>query len=340
MGSPVASNGGEAGGEDPVVSGSCLRLDASIRLSAPAPVFLSAPMPATSSVCRPTRKDVPVVPPGARRSRLHRPRGRRAGPMGRAPRLRAVGGAPSGRRAVGVLRGSTDGERPARPPPRVGPGVQGPVLPVPDHAGLRRPPQGGLGHPRPARRGGGGEAARHHGQGPDRVTGGHRRVHPAVPRVGAQLRRRVEEPDRAHRLLDRHRRCLLDVLDRVRRGGVVEPQEPLDPGAALRGHQGGALLPAVRDRPEQPRARPARRVPRGGRRVRLRAAPGIRRGPGGRPAAPDPRAGLPRRPLAGGVDHHPVDAALQHRGGRRGRPRLRGGRRPGRGRRSGARGVR
>ncbi len=66
------------------------------------------------------------------------------------------------------------------------------------------------------------------------------RVHPPVPGVGAQLRGRVEDPHRADRLLDRHRRRLLDLLTRVRGVGVVEPEEPLGPGAALRGHQGGA----------------------------------------------------------------------------------------------------
>ena len=49
--------------------------------------------------------------------------------------------------------------------------------------------------------------------------------------VGAQLRRRVEGPDRADRVLDRHRQRLLDLRPRVRRVGVVEPQEPLGPGA-------------------------------------------------------------------------------------------------------------
>ena len=34
-----------------------------------------------------------------------------------------------------LLRGPADRQRPARPPPRVGPRVQGPVPPLPDHAG-------------------------------------------------------------------------------------------------------------------------------------------------------------------------------------------------------------
>ena len=48
-----------------------------------------------------------------------------------------VGGdrtAPQGRRAVGLLRGPAHGQRPPRPPPRVGPRVQGPLPPLPDHA--------------------------------------------------------------------------------------------------------------------------------------------------------------------------------------------------------------
>ena len=108
--------------------------------------------------------------------------------------------------------GPPDRQRPARAPPRVGPGLQGPVLPLPDHAGLRGAPQGRLGHPRPAGRGRGREAAGDHRQAPDRGRGGHRRVHPVVPGVGAQLRRRVGGPDRPHRLLDRQRRRLLDLL--------------------------------------------------------------------------------------------------------------------------------
>ena len=58
--------------------------------------------------------------------------------------------------------GPPDGQRAPRAAPRVGPGLQGPVLPLPDHAGLRRAPQGRLGHPRAPGRGRGREAARDH----------------------------------------------------------------------------------------------------------------------------------------------------------------------------------
>jgi len=216
--------------------------------------------------------------------------------VGRAPGVRALRRAAVGRRALG--------------------GLQGPLLPLPDHAGVRRSPEGRVGHPRAARRGRGGEAAGHHGQEPDRGTGGHRRVHPALPRVGAQLRRRVEGPHPADRLLDRHRRRLLDVLDRVRRGGLVQPEGPLGPGPAVRGHQGGAVLPALWHGAVQPRARAARRLPGRGRRVGLCPLPPGRRGHRpGRPPAPGPGADHPGGAVAGGVDHDPVDAGVQHRCG-------------------------
>ena len=64
--------------------------------------------------------------------------------------------------------------------------------------------RGRLGLPRPAGGDRGREAPRHLGQAADRGLR-HRRVQRAVPRVGAGLRRRVGAPDRAHRLLDRHR---------------------------------------------------------------------------------------------------------------------------------------
>ncbi len=113
--------------------------------------------------------------------------------MGRAPRLRAVGGPPGGSRALGLLRGPPDRQRPARAPPRLGPGLQGPLLPLPDDARLRRAAQGRLGHPRAAGRGRGREAARHHRQAPDRGGCRDRRVHPSLSRVGPQLRGRLAD---------------------------------------------------------------------------------------------------------------------------------------------------
>ena len=55
-----------------------------------------------------------------------------------------------------------------------------------DDAGLLRGASRRVGHPRPAGRGRGGEAARHHRQAADRRRGRDRRVRPALPRVGAR----------------------------------------------------------------------------------------------------------------------------------------------------------
>ena len=77
------------------------------------------------------------------------------------------------------------------------------------------------------------------------------------------------------------------------------------------------VLPALRHRAVEPRARPARRLPRRGGRVRLRPPA---------PGRPRPRRARRRR-VAGRVDDHPVDAAVQHRRGRQPRSHLRRGRR-------------
>ena len=74
--------------------------------------------------------------------------------------VRGVAAADRGRAAVDVLRGAADGERHAGRAPHRGPGLQGPVPPVQDHAGVPRRPQGRLGLPRAARRGRRGEGTR------------------------------------------------------------------------------------------------------------------------------------------------------------------------------------
>ena len=231
-----------------------------------------------------------------------------------------------GAAALGLLRGPADGQRHAGPAPRLGPGLQGPLLPLPHHGRRLRGPPGRLGHPRAAGRGRGGEEARHHGQGADRGAGRHRRVHPAVPRVRLLLRRRVRPPDDAHRLLGRHGRGVLDVGPDVHRVGLVAPAAALRPGAPVRGPQGRAVLPPLRDGAVEPRARPARRLPGRGGRVGLRApAPG-------RPARPTSVGGRRRR-VAGRVDDHAVDPAVEHGRGRQPRPHVRRRRRGGDGRR-------
>ena len=230
-------------------------------------------------------------------------------------------GPAQGRAALDLLRGPADGQRQAGAPPRVGPGVQGPVPPVPDHAGPRRPPQGRLGLPRPAGGDRGREGAGPHQQAPDRGLR-HRRVQRPLPPVGRALRPGLGVAHRAVRRLDRHRRRLPHPRQQLRRVGVVAGAPALGQGPALRGPPGQPLLPPLRHGAVVARAGPARRVPRRGRPGRLR---------------PLPRGGRRGRPA--GVDDHAVDADLQR--GRRRRPRHRvrpGARRRGRPRHGDGRG--
>ena len=141
-----------------------------------------------------------------------------------APRLRALRVPARGRRALDLLRGPAYGERQTRPPPCVGAGLQGPLLPLPDDAGPLVPRTRGLGHPRPPRRGPGREAARHLGQAGDRGEGGHGGFHRAVSRLGPHLRRGVRQAHRPDRLLGRHGTRLLDVPSHLRRLGLVAPR--------------------------------------------------------------------------------------------------------------------
>ena len=61
-----------------------------------------------------------------------------------------------------------------------------------------------------------------------------------VPLVGAHLHRRVEQADRADRLLDRHRPGLLHARQRLHRVGLVGAQRGVEEGPALPGPQGRA----------------------------------------------------------------------------------------------------
>ena len=117
--------------------------------------------------------------------------------------------ATEGRPALGVQRGPADRQRHARHAPRRGARVQGRVPALQDDEGLPRPPQGRLGLPRAARRARRREGARLLRQEGHRGLR-HRRVQRALPRLGAAPRRRVRRPDRAHGLLGRHGRRLLD----------------------------------------------------------------------------------------------------------------------------------
>ena len=253
---------------------------------------------------------------------------RRARPVGRARRVRPFGRPARGRATVGLLRGPAHRQRQAGTPPRVGTGLQGPVLPVPDHAGHRVDRRAGWDT---------------HGL-PVEVE--------VEKRLGISGKRQIEEEVGIAEFVRLCRESVVSYVEDwreltvrigywldfddaywtlnpdVHRVGVVAPPPALRPGPALRGHQGRPLLPPVRHRAVQPRAGPARGLPGRRGRVGLRPpAPGRRR----------PGAGGWRH-LAARLDDHPVDAPLQHRGGREPRPHLRGRRRDGGGRAAGGAG--
>ena len=146
--------------------------------------------------------------------------------------------------------GPPDRQRATRAAPRVGPGLQGPVLPVPDHAGLS---------PCPAR--------------PGWDTHGLPVEVEVEKQLGITDKRQIEEEvgiaeftrlcrESVRNYVDEWKALTerigywIDIDDAywtfspgLHRVGVVEPQVPLGPGPALRGHQGGPVLPPVRHRP-------------------------------------------------------------------------------------------
>ena len=208
-----------------------------------------------------------------------------------------------------LLRGTANRQRRTRLAPRPLARVQGHLSPLPDHA---RPPgaaQGRLGLSRPARRAGGRAGARDLLEGRDRGVRD-RRVQPALPRVGVPLRRGVEPPHRADRLLDRPRRPLRDPDQLIHRVGLVVAAKDLGRRAPLRAPQGGPILPALRHRPFLARGRPG--LPGRGGPFGIRAASGP-------PAAGAARGGG----QSPGLDHDAVDADLQRGGCRRPGDRVR-----------------
>ena len=84
----------------------------------------------------------------------------------------------------------------------------------------------------------------------------HRRVQPALPRLGAALRRGLDRAHRALGHLDRHRRRLLDADQRLRRVGLVAGAPDVGQGPALRGPPGHPLLRPLRHGPVVARGRP------------------------------------------------------------------------------------
>ena len=252
-----------------------------------------------------------------------RSRGAGARALARAGGGRGGGAAAQGGRDLDLLRGPAHRQRPPRAPPRVGPGVQGPVPPLPDDARPRRPPQGRLGLPRPAGGARGREGARARDQGRHRGLR-HRGVQPALPRIRAALRGGLVGADGALGRMDRHRRRLLDAGQRLHRVGLVDHAPALGQGAALRGAPGHPLLRPVRHRAQLARGGAGLRGRR--RSVHLRPLP-----PGGRA-----RGGGRARCRPPGVDHHALDPDLQRGGGRRSRLHLRARGRPRRRARPGA----
>ena len=123
----------------------------------------------------------------------------------------------------------------------------------------------------------------------------HRRVQPAVPRVGLRVPRGLDGADRADRLLGRPRAPVPHARPHLHRVGVVGAEDDVGPRPAVRGPPGRAVLRALRDGAELARGRAGLRGRRGP--VDLRDVPGHR---ARRPAA--------RRRPAAGVDDDAVDA--------------------------------
>ena len=151
-------------------------------------------------------------------------------------------GAPRRRQPLHLPRGAAHGQRPTGHPPRHLEAVQGHGMPMEDHGGARRRAQGGLGHPRPARRDRGAEETR------SDVQRGHRGLwHGGIQREvqgeRLDLRGGVARDDRTHGLLDRHGRPLRYAARRVYRIRMVVTQADVRKGAAVPRTQGPALLP-------------------------------------------------------------------------------------------------
>ena len=239
----------------------------------------------------------PLIPPREvdPRQRAAGARAGGAGALARARRVRGVAAPARGREAVGLLRGPAHGERPAGLPPRALARVQGHLPALSDDARLPRRAQGRLGLPRPAGGDRGRTGAGHPPQGRDRGVR-HRRVQREVPRVGVRVPGGVEPADRADRLLDRSRARVPHAGRELHRVGVVGAGADRRARAAVRGPQGRAVLPALRDDAVLARGR-----------ARLQGC--------GRPERVPEAAGGGRRGAAAGVDDDAVDAAWQRGGG-------------------------
>ena len=204
------------------------------------------------------------------------------------------------RSALDLLRGPADRQRQARHAPRRGPGLQGRLPALQDHAGLPGRPQGRLGLPGTARRGGGREGARPLGQAArSRSTASRSSTRSAGSRCSAHVDEFEEMTERMAYWVDMSQ-AYRTMDPSVHRERVVVAEADLRQGPALRGAPHHAVLPPLRDRPVRPRARQ----------------------PGGYETVVDPSvyvrlpltSGPVRRPgRPAGVDHDAVDPRVQHR---------------------------
>ena len=184
----------------------------------------------------------------ARRSAAVVPRPRGAGPraLARARRLPRVAAPPRGRRAVGLLRGAADRQRPPGLPPRPRARVQGHLPALQDDARLLRRAQGRLGLPRAAGRDRRRAAARASQNKAEIEAYGIAEFNQRAAsrsssswRTGTALTERIGfwiDLDDAYRTLD--------PTTSSRSGGRCA--QIWRQGPALRGPQGRALLPALR----------------------------------------------------------------------------------------------
>ena len=246
----------------------------------------------------PTRRLRPMsfgpIDPDARPRRARRARAR---PLAGRRRVRR-GCAGSARTAsrMGLLRGPADRERPARASTTCGPGSSRTSIPASTRCGASTSP---------ARAGGTATAC------PVEVevekelgfSGKHEIEDYGIERVQrASAARRCSATSRTGSRSPPRSACgstppdaYWTLSQRVHRERVVAVPPDVGQGPDLRGLQGRALLRPVRHRAVEPRARPARRVPRRHRAVGLRALPVVEPAATSTSSCGRPRRGRCRR---------------------------------------------
>ena len=206
----------------------------------------------------------------------------RAKALARARRSSPRRPGPQGRRALDLPTRGRPPPTAGPPKPRLGPRVQGPVPPLPDHAGPRRPPQG-----RRDRYGLPVELEVEKELGLHKVeieAYGIEAFNARCRFLGAALRRGLVVADQPQRRVDRHRRRLLDDGQRLRRVRLRLVRQLWDEGLLYEGYRvtpycAGAGPPLLaRGGPGLPgRGRPVdlRALPAGGRRRPRRRSAGL-----------------------------------------------------------------